>query len=353
MPRIKELDYLRGLAALGIMLYHYFKWLYIYDGAQSVLGRLSVYGVEIFYILSGITLYHVYHQSLKFELKPLLIYGIKRCFRIFPLFWLCIFLSLLLGMKHTSIDVFALNVSGLFGFIAWEKYIAPGSWSIGNELVFYVIFPILFILYKLKSVYYYIVGLLLLFIFNYFAYQVFDINDTLHNQWKNFVNPLNHLFLFFVGMSIPILMKRNSKRNLLSGLLIISGTLLLFLYPSGTDGIHLLYGHHRWLFSIASIMICCGFYAINFNFSNQIHKPLKNLGEISYSIYLLHPFVYQLICMIFRKLIQAGVKIPPSNFLLISLAVIITLILSKVVYLYYETYFIKKGNTLGASFYKS
>jgi len=56
MLRIKELDYLRGFAALGIMFYHYMKWLYIYDGAQSFIGRVSVYGVEIFYILSGITL---------------------------------------------------------------------------------------------------------------------------------------------------------------------------------------------------------------------------------------------------------------------------------------------------------
>ena len=71
MTRIKELDYLRGLAALSIMYYHFIKWLHVYDGAQTFIGKLSVYGVEIFYILSGITLFHVYQNSLSSNIKSI------------------------------------------------------------------------------------------------------------------------------------------------------------------------------------------------------------------------------------------------------------------------------------------
>lgn len=353
MLRIKELDYLRGMAAVGIMLYHYFKWLYIYQGAQSVIGRLSVYGVEIFYILSGITLYFIYHKSISLDKKSLLNYFAKRCFRIFPLFWLSIFMALLLGLKHTNLLHFCLNVSGLFGFFTWEKYIAPGSWSIGNELVFYLIFPFVLLIYRTKKILYYIILLGLLLIFNHFAFQVFNPNDSLHNQWTNFVNPLNHLFLFVVGMTIPIVFTSKLNSALVPLILIIVGVTILFIYPSGSDGIHLLYGLNRWIFSVASILICVGFYLIDLKIPEIINQPFQRLGEISYSIYLLHPFVYQILCTFIRKLMQLGITIPPSNYLLICISVILTLVVSNIVYQYFEIYFMKMGKKFTTSFYKS
>ena len=146
MVRIKELDYLRGLAALSIMCYHFMKWLHVYDGAQSFIGRLSVYGVEIFYILSGITLFHVYNANLDLKKTSLVKYFTKRFFRIFPLFWLSIALSLIVALKKVSVAKLLLNVSGVFSVFLWDGYIAAGSWSIGNELVFYLFFPFLIFL---------------------------------------------------------------------------------------------------------------------------------------------------------------------------------------------------------------
>lgn len=353
MPRIKELDYLRGLAALGIMLYHYKKWLYIYEGAQTIEGRISVYGVEIFYILSGITLYHVYKQTLHFNKVSFQKYFTKRFFRIFPLFWLSIALTIIIGLKHIPMDKLLLNVTGLFSLVAWDGYIAPGTWSIGNELVFYLIFPFLLLLYQKHKLYFVVTGLIFLLLFHYFAFFMFKANDTLHNQWTNYVNPLNHLLLFFVGMSIPIFFKQEVQHKYLPVLLIVFGTIILFTLPSGNDGIDLLYGLNRWAFSIASILICLGFYQLNANLPPLLDEPLKKLGEISYGIYLLHPFVYQLMCMLIRKMDDSGFQMMQSNALLIFIAVSLTLIVSYIVYHYFERYFIKKGNTIIANFYKS
>ena len=111
MLRIKELDYLRGMAALGIMFYHYMKWLYVYDGANSFIGKLSVYGVEIFYILSGITLYYVYNNTLDLKIESLKTYISKRFFRIFPLIWLSTAIALIIGLKRVAIVKLALNLS--------------------------------------------------------------------------------------------------------------------------------------------------------------------------------------------------------------------------------------------------
>jgi exopolysaccharide production protein ExoZ len=54
--RYLSLDILRGLSALGIMIYHYLGWILGHFGASNTLGRFGVYGVSIFYILSGLTM---------------------------------------------------------------------------------------------------------------------------------------------------------------------------------------------------------------------------------------------------------------------------------------------------------
>jgi peptidoglycan/LPS O-acetylase OafA/YrhL len=353
MPRIKELDYLRGLAALGIVFYHYTKWLYIYGGAQTFIGRISVYGVEIFYILSGITLFHIYESSIHLKKNVLAAYFSKRFFRIFPLFWLSILLTLTIGLKQVAISKLILNVSGLFSVFAWDQYIAPGTWSIGNEIVFYLLFPFLVFILKHRPIYFALVGLFLLMVFNYFAFYVFNPLDSLHNQWSSFVNPLNHLFLFYVGLCIPFILSRHGKSNFKGVLAVLIGSLMLFIFPSGHDGIHLLYGYNRWVFSIGSILICLGFYQMNLGLPKLLDAPLSHLGEISYAIYLLHPFVYQLICIAIRSLNKIGFQIPPSNTLLIAIAVGFTILISHFVFLYFERYFIKKGATFISNFYKS
>lgn len=351
MLRIKELDYLRGLAAISIMCYHYMKWLYEYEGAQSFIGRLSVYGVEIFYILSGITLFHVYHTNLHLEKKSLVNYFTKRFFRIFPLFWLSIALTLIVALKNISVAKLLLNVSGIFGFVAWDKYIATGTWSIGNELVFYLFFPLLIFLFRKSRIYFTLVGIIFLMIYHCFAFYIFNPNDSLHNQWTNFVNPLNHLFLFYMGMLIPILFQHKLS-NIMAALFILVGSIMLFGFPSGKDGIHLLYGFNRWIFTIGSLLICIGFYKIELVLPKLLERALQQSGEISFGVYLLHPIVYQLLCVLIRK-VQPYYAFPSSNGLLIALAIALTLLISKLVYKYFELYFIKTGAKMIANSYKS
>jgi peptidoglycan/LPS O-acetylase OafA/YrhL len=352
MQRIKELDYLRGIAALSIMCYHLMKWLYVYEGAQSFIGRLSVYAVEIFYLISGITLFHVYHLKLNFEKRALLAYFTKRFFRIFPLLWLSIILTLIIGLKQITFLKLAINASGLYGLIAWDKYIAAGSWSVGNELVFYFLFPFLIFLDQLKRIYFALIGIVLLCIYHYFAFYIFNPNDSLHHQWTNYVNPLNHLFLFYVGMLIPLVFKNKITNNYQAAVLIFIGSFILFFFPSGNDGIDLLYGIHRWIFSIGSVFICIGFYQIKLSLPQFLENLLQQLGDISYSVYLMHPIVYQLLCIGIRKVQPYGL-FPKSNSLLIAISILGTLLVSKFIHKYFETYFIRKGALVATNFYKS
>ena len=54
--RIESLDWLRGLMAVSIMIYHLTGGLFFTLDSSSVLGRLGVYGVSVFFVLSGLSM---------------------------------------------------------------------------------------------------------------------------------------------------------------------------------------------------------------------------------------------------------------------------------------------------------
>jgi peptidoglycan/LPS O-acetylase OafA/YrhL len=113
------------------------------------MGRLGIYGVSIFYVLSGLTLYYVYYEKIKPSKEDIISFFKKRVFRIFPLLWLVTIIAILLSRKMPGFTNLFLNLSGLFGFLRWDKYLSPGVRSIGNELVFYIFFP--FFILSIKS----------------------------------------------------------------------------------------------------------------------------------------------------------------------------------------------------------
>jgi len=141
MNRLHNLDYLRGLAATGIMIFHYLSWTLNNFPSETFLARVGLYGVAIFYVLSGLTLYYVYYNKMTFSKKYLQSFFKKRVLRIFPLMWLVTLLHIFLSNKVPDFYILFLNLSGLFGFIKWDAYFSTGVWSIGNELVFYAFFP--------------------------------------------------------------------------------------------------------------------------------------------------------------------------------------------------------------------
>ncbi len=137
MNRLYNLDYLRGLAAFGIMIYHYISWCFGRYSAQDYMGRVGVYGVAVFYVLSGLTLFHVYHKEMVPTWLQIKHFFKKRIFRIFPLLWIVTIISVIISAKMPNLIHLFLNLSGLFGFFAWDITFSGGVWSIGNELVFY------------------------------------------------------------------------------------------------------------------------------------------------------------------------------------------------------------------------
>ncbi|WP_299057237.1 acyltransferase [uncultured Polaribacter sp.] len=337
MKRLYNLDYLRGVAAFGIMIYHYLSWILGRFTADTFFGRFGIYGVSIFYILSGLTLFYVYYDKMTPLKNDLTTFFKKRVFRIFPLLWLTTITAIILNKKIPNLSNLFLNLSGLFGFIKWETYFSAGVWSIGNELVFYVFLPIFILLHKAHKPIFVILNIILFSFYLYFAFIKLNPELTLTEQWTDYVNPLNQVFLFLSGFLIGLLFRNSKVNNLIAFFLLFIGLNLLFFLPAKKNVINLVTGINRLFFTFSCLLICFGFYKLTFKLPNFIHKPLALLGKASYSIYLLHPIVYIIIIRVRNHTFDFPILI------LLILSISLTLIVSYFTYEYFEKYFIKLG----------
>jgi len=343
MNRLYNLDYLRGLAAFGIMIYHYLSWTLGKFSADTFLGRLGIYGVLIFYVLSGLTLYYVYYDKMKPSKEDIVSFFKKRIFRIFPLLWLVTIIAIIMSRESPNYTYLFLNLSGLFGFFSWDKYFSAGVWSIGNELVFYVFFPFFILFIKKFKPLMILLSLIIFGLYLYFAFIKLNPELTLNEQSRNYENPLNHVFLFLGGFLIGFLFRKIQFNNtIILGLLFLGITVFTF-YPASGNTINLVTGTNKLIFTACCFLICFCFYKLTFQFPGFIHKPLSLLGEASYSVYLIHPIIFNLTGMLSGFLAQHLIQLPESIRLLLS--IILTIITSYFVYENFEKYFMKFGRT--------
>jgi hypothetical protein len=104
--------------------------------------------------------------------------------------------------------------------------------------------------------------------------------------------------------------------------------------------------HTRKLLIFKGILYICGnqlhklgLFKIKSSPPKFIHDLLKFFGDISYSIYLLHPIVYTITGIIFY---QINKYILLDNYVRIITSVLITIALSRFVYLYFEKSLLEK-----------
>lgn len=138
--RILELDALRAISCLNLLLFHF---TYVYQnkyGFESPLGfafPYGKYGVQLFFMLSGL----VNAMTLLSKRKPGDFIA-ARCIRIFPSYWLMIVLSLVLFSCLSMFQVTptvsstlanASTMPRLFGYDTME----PVTWTLQIEMLFY------------------------------------------------------------------------------------------------------------------------------------------------------------------------------------------------------------------------
>ncbi|MEO8270254.1 MAG: acyltransferase family protein, partial [Aureliella sp.] len=146
LERHHALDLVRGLAALRIATYHWFSW-----SAEIDVQSLGTFGVYLFFVLSALTMAMVYCPSYGSGLKvaDMTSFYRNRIARLLPLLLAVALTSLCLALyagQGSSIVAAraALTGSGLFALgLPGLLSNTTGAWSLGIEIVFYAVFPLL------------------------------------------------------------------------------------------------------------------------------------------------------------------------------------------------------------------
>ncbi len=149
--RLASLDALRGLAALGVVLFHYLPYYDRLYGHQFELPALleSVllfgrYGVHLFFILSGFVIFMTLERT-----RHAGWFGLARAVRLLPALWTGIALTFLsvhwLGPENRAVDLGTalLNTTLLHEYLG-AAHVDGAYWSLVIEVTFYSWMALLF-----------------------------------------------------------------------------------------------------------------------------------------------------------------------------------------------------------------
>jgi peptidoglycan/LPS O-acetylase OafA/YrhL len=149
--RLEFLDALRGLAAVYVVVYHMLLLPQPHLSAPRWAEKFAMaggMGVTLFFIVSAFSLYYTMPLRLK-EKNPTLSFYLHRFFRIAPLFYFLMVMTLirdrvLFNATHSAFDI-ATSATFVFNLIPTkqEGFVWAG-WTIGVEMVFYAVFPLIY-----------------------------------------------------------------------------------------------------------------------------------------------------------------------------------------------------------------
>jgi len=304
---VQSLDILRGLMALAVAFYHFTIWYPVFQPGRFMAytaAKVGNYGVEGFFIISGFCFFHIYGAD-SFRGKGLRDFHLKRFLRIAPLYYLAVLLNLVLGLEvgpPATPRMLLENATLTFGLFHPNHSMVLGGWSIGIEYVFYLAFPLLaWVAGKFRPFLALAALATILLSLPYTLYLVPEAPWTHDLKFHTYVQVANHGFLFFLGgLAAQVRARVKWRVSGVSFWLLAAGLGLVFsrYLRNFYDHFLVLEGPPRYVFAA----LCLGLVAL-FAFRDFPASPLKRagifLGEISYSVYLIHPFAQEALLRLF------------------------------------------------------
>jgi peptidoglycan/LPS O-acetylase OafA/YrhL len=151
--RLDFLDGLRGIAVLTVMTLHLWQISWVDLGPAEFLATSGMLGVNLFFFLSGFCLYLSYSRTPRIG-----DYVRKRAAKILPSYWLCLALVLVwLGNPFVGAGETLRQLAAHLFFVhnLWPETAGTINgvfWSLGVEIQFYVLFPLVFAAYRRRAV---------------------------------------------------------------------------------------------------------------------------------------------------------------------------------------------------------
>lgn len=285
------LDALRGIAALLVFAVHI-------SVLSVLLGKYSfsfgAYGVQLFYILSALTLFLSSSQRFSTETKPVAKFFMRRFFRIAPLFYLAVIIAYLFSngvAYHLPANGISLNniIAHFFFIFGFSKYwinsVIGVEWSIFCEVCFYLSLPLVFKYIKSKKQALYLLGfsLLVFFLFKGSVYLLNRNGDLLLAEWSS-VFIFSNYFYFALGILLYFIISRPIKINkaylYYAWTALFVGVILMIVFGLAHFGA-LLFS----VFAFLLVYLMSNNLPVNIIFNNRF---TRFIGKVSYSMYLWH-----------------------------------------------------------------
>jgi exopolysaccharide production protein ExoZ len=290
---LTNLQGLRGWACLLVFFTHLANWETVFGISRPLLWWLPYFGlcsVDVFFVLSGFVIAHT-QDKLRGQPKQLGEFVFRRGWRLYSPYWLMLGVAIVLMVSRNGIGT-ATAGSG-WQWIGWLTLLPtttthtflPPAWTLMYELAFYVVFAVLVLVPKR-------VGTAVLWAWaGAVAWATITGNAEIGGAWSlAFLSP--HAWELLLGCAVAWLVRTGRVPRgswcLLAGLVwAVSWWAGLGCYraPHGLGDAPFLrvltYGPMAALFVL-------GFVALERRGVTPFPTWLKEIGEGSYSIYLLH-----------------------------------------------------------------
>jgi peptidoglycan/LPS O-acetylase OafA/YrhL len=308
------LDSLRGWAAVYVMFYHMSliptPALQVPDWAAPIVLTGGT-GVTLFFVTSAFSLCLAARPG-EDRGRALAAFAARRFFRIAPLFYAVLVVSLLrdkwvFGVDHAP-GIIGVNAAFLFNLLpGQETGIVWASWTIGVEMLFYVVFPFLLVRAETVSQAAVLVLITLLIARGYpeLLLRLPLTEAARHSQAQWTV--LRHLPVFACGMLAYRIFDRLLQRGLPSraaGAALLLGAVYLYLslLAGGLSRV-VLHDDYYWQGVIAGAIILG---LVIYPMPVIVNRATLHLGKISYSVYLIHPVVVFALIPVYRLIEAQG-----------------------------------------------
>jgi peptidoglycan/LPS O-acetylase OafA/YrhL len=295
--RLKPLDSLRGIAAIGVAFFWHYQHFIPQDQSpfRHVAHWFYYYGwnlVDFFFVLSGFVFSYIYLQKILERKITLSEFSILRLSRLYPLHLVTLLVVIIIfvvrsltfndffNIPYNNVYYFLLNILFVHG-IGFEhgfSFNAP-SWSVSTEIVAYLLFFLILFKFNKK---YFVCFVCLIFI----GLSIHDTKLQYPIFNENIARVLIGFFMGCVTYKFNIFINNTKNKGIWMTFLVFVLSLVTFLgimFGSKVFG--------DWpIVYVVLIYPLIVIISLNISILNKIMsiKPLVYLGEISYSVYLWH-----------------------------------------------------------------
>jgi peptidoglycan/LPS O-acetylase OafA/YrhL len=271
LDRIRELDALRGIAAVAVMLFHLtFK----YDDLH--LAPFAVpwghFGVELFFVISGFVILMTAERS-----PALSAFTVSRVARLFPAFWAAVLLTAAvastLEIQRPWLVVVAANLTMLPRYLDMP-FLDNSYWTLEIELAFYVWIAVLIAARQLRNIEWWCAAWLA-------CVAVLKIANLVPDE------PWEDATMFFFGqffiLGIALYRWRTGRAGTLTYIIDAMAFTLSLLGNSRFTGAdpYVYFG-----VTVGVTALCWA--AVTHRLPFLLLPPLVWLGDVSYPLYLIH-----------------------------------------------------------------